>query len=107
MAWQDRPYYREQGGFGGGLRMGFTPPSPMAMYVIVACIVVFVLQALTGSGYDLGHSAVARWGRLEPNLRGLIQPWRWVTYQYLHGDAFHIFWNILGIYFFVPRRRPL
>jgi len=103
MAWQDRPYYREQGGFGGGLRLGFTPPSPMALYVIVACIGVFVLQALTAAGGPLADSLVARWGRLEPDLyRGLLQPWRWVTYQYLHGDAMHIFWNILGIYWFVP-----
>src|SRR5207249_3873315 len=30
------------------------------------------------------------------------QPWRWVTYAYLHGSGRHIFWNLLVLYFFLP-----
>src|SRR6185312_10449223 len=94
MAWQDRSYYRENSG--GGINLGFPPPSPMALGVMAACFIVFVLQSLT-------QGAVAEWGDL--TLKSGIafsQPWRWVTYQYLHGNPSHIFWNLLWIYFFLP-----
>jgi len=95
MAWQDRSYYREGSG-GGGINLGFPPPSPMALCVMGGCFLVFVLQAFT-------QGEVAEWGDL--TLRGGVaftQPWRWITYQYLHGSPSHIFWNILWIYFFLP-----
>jgi membrane associated rhomboid family serine protease len=33
----------------------------------------------------------------------LARPWTLVTYMFLHGGLGHIFWNMLGLYFFGPR----
>jgi membrane associated rhomboid family serine protease len=94
MAWQDRAYNRNYGS--GGMRMGFPAPTPWALGVMGACVVVFVLQCTV-------LPQVTEWGSFI-FAGGLAwkEPWRWITYQYLHGNAGHIFWNLLGIYFFFP-----
>ena len=93
MGWQDRAYNQDGG---TGLRFGFVPPPPMALGLIVSCIFVFILQQFSDD-FFYRHFALSF-------IDGspLIQLWKFVTYQYLHKDAIHIFWNLLGIYFFVP-----
>jgi membrane associated rhomboid family serine protease len=100
MAWEDRPYYRDDPSF--RMRFGFTPPTPVAMWIIIACLAVFVLQAIAGDFRASGFSLSEWLGLTFRGGRALYQPWRWVTYQYLHGSAFHIFFNLIGIYFLVP-----
>ena len=100
MAWQDRAYNQQ----GGDLRLGFTPPSSMSLYVIGACVVGFIVQAAMRDLRTFDEiGRVTRWcGLTFEGGRAFVQPWRWVTYQYLHADSMHIFFNILGIYFFLP-----
>ncbi|MEA2736506.1 MAG: hypothetical protein QOE14_2957 [Humisphaera sp.] len=100
MAWEDRPYYRDDPSF--RMRFGFTPPTPVAMGIIIACLVVFVLQAIAGDFRASGISLSEWLGLTFRGGRAFYQPWRWITYQYLHGGAGHIFFNLLGIYFLVP-----
>ncbi|MDB4882959.1 MAG: Peptidase rhomboid domain protein [Gemmatimonadetes bacterium] len=33
----------------------------------------------------------------------LMRPWTVITYMFLHAGLSHIFWNMLGLYFFGPR----
>jgi membrane associated rhomboid family serine protease len=102
MAWEDRAYNREVNSFGGGgggrsLRF-LLPRTPLAISLILINLAVFLLQATTPAGY-----ALARWGPLTfINGAAFTEPWRWITYQYLHGGAMHFFFNMLGIYFFLP-----
>jgi membrane associated rhomboid family serine protease len=99
MAWEDRPYYRDD--FSMRARLGFTPPTPVAMGIMVACFVIFILQAVTGD-FQTGHG-LSDWCALTfAHARAFTQPWRWITYQYLHHDAMHIFFNLIGMYFFIP-----
>jgi membrane associated rhomboid family serine protease len=103
MPWEDRPYYRDDTSF--RMRFGFTPPTPVAMWVMIACLVTFVGQAIAGDfrTWEPGAAGLSKWGALTfEHYRAFTQPWRWITYQYLHGDAMHIFFNLIGIYFFVP-----
>lgn len=37
----------------------------------------------------------------QPN-RALQQPWSFVTYMFVHGDFWHLFFNMLGLFFFGP-----
>jgi membrane associated rhomboid family serine protease len=100
MAWEDRPYRRDEADF--GMRFGFPTPTPLAMGLIGACLIIFVIQAIAG---DLRSPAspISYWGGLSfYHGRAFTQPWRWITYQYLHGGVLHVFFNVLGIYFFVP-----
>jgi membrane associated rhomboid family serine protease len=104
MAWEDRPYYRDSpssfGGAGGSLRF-LLPRTKLAIALIIANVAVFLIQAATGP--VAGVSPLVQWGRLT-FIGGLafIQPWRWITYQYLHGSGGHLFFNMITAYFFVP-----
>jgi len=99
MAWEDRHYNRDDHGF--RTRFGFTPPTPVALGLMIACLTVFVLQAAAGD--FRGGGGLSNWLGLDfRNARAFVQPWRWVTYQYVHGDALHVFINIIFIYFLVP-----
>src|SRR5687768_839484 len=99
MAWQDRPYYRDESSF--NVKFGFTPPSRMALGVMIACFVVFILQAFTsdvgGGGFGGSpYGPLTYWcGLTFQDYKAFTQPWRWITYQYLHSGAMHIFFNLL------------
>jgi membrane associated rhomboid family serine protease len=102
MAFEDRQYQREYedgggGGFGSGAgpKFIFPMPSMLTFALIIACVVIFFVQSF--------YRPVTEWGALTlyDNL-AWKQPWRWITYQYLHGGGGHLFFNLIGIYFFVP-----
>jgi membrane associated rhomboid family serine protease len=33
----------------------------------------------------------------------LLEPWTIITYMFVHGDTFHLLFNMLGLFFFGPR----
>jgi membrane associated rhomboid family serine protease len=106
MAWENREYYREgpspYGGSGGlGSLRFLLPRTRLGIALILANVAVFLAQAF--SGEIAGVSPIVTWGKL--NFTGglaFTQPWRWITYQYIHGSGSHLFWNLIGLYFFVP-----
>lgn len=101
MAWQDRPYNREDRAYGGGVRFSFPPFTPLTLAVMGACLVVFIIQVSTGG--TAGRSPLLDYGDLTfRHGLALTQPWRWITYQYLHGGGMHLFFNMLALYFFLP-----
>jgi membrane associated rhomboid family serine protease len=105
MAWEDRAYNREGNTFdrgGGGRSLRFLlPRTPLAITLIVVNVVIFFVQAF--SGPFAGGSSLVRWGALTfHDSLALTEPWRWITYQYLHGSGSHLFFNMIGLYFFVP-----
>ena len=98
MGWQDRAYNRED--FGStGVGGGFPRPSALSLSIMGTCLLVYILQAITrqnGAPLDI-------WGRLDfDDALGFKQPWRLITYQYLHGGVGHFFFNMIGLYFFLP-----
>ena len=104
MGWEDRPYHREDSYDGGGgarsLRF-LLPRTRLGIALIVSNVLIFIIQAVTGP--VAGLSPIVTWGRL--SFQGGVaftQPWRWITYQYIHADGSHLFWNMVGLYFFVP-----
>jgi membrane associated rhomboid family serine protease len=106
MAWESREYYREGPSYGGGRGLGgslrfLLPRTRLAMVLIIVNVVIFLAQAFTGP--VAMASPLVKWGWLTfADGMAFTQPWRWVTYQYLHGGGGHLFWNMLGVYFFVP-----
>lgn len=100
MGWEDRAYHRD-GPSGEGPRLVFPMPTKLTFALILSCLLVFILQVLTAS--HAVRSPLTEWGALDfSHGRAFTQPWRWITYQYLHGNGSHIFWNMLAVYFFVP-----
>ena len=100
MGWQDRAYNREDEG-GPPIRLAMPPMTTLAWVLIGVCLTVFIAQAATARA--AGASPLIYWGALTfADARAFTQPWRWITYQYLHGGGGHIFGNLLTIFFFVP-----
>ncbi len=99
MGWQDRGYSQSgyQGRSGSMMPGGFSFPrlTPMVKKLLIANVIVFIAQIIFQS-----TETVERLGAFlfEPAvLKGQI--WRFVSYQYLHAHAGHLFGNMLGLYF--------
>lgn len=70
---------------------------PIAIRTIVTInVVVFLLQALGGSTFN---NWVVRYFSFDPTLQSvLFQPWRMITYMFLHAGVFHILFNMLWLW---------
>ncbi len=69
--------------------------TPWVKRLLIANTVVFVLSVLTG------YAFLERWFAFWPN-RVFSQPWGLGTYMFLHGGFWHLFWNMVGLFFFGP-----
>jgi membrane associated rhomboid family serine protease len=93
MGLYDREYIRRPA---DGSAVGRLPPWSVSTWLIVINVAVFVLDQMTGRQLTrLGHfsAATAIWG---------LQVWRFITFQFLHANLSHIFFNMLSLYFFGP-----
>ncbi|WP_051083280.1 rhomboid family intramembrane serine protease [Rubritalea marina] len=73
--------------------------APVTKYLLILNILFFMLD-VAGAGHD-------RLGRLAPYLAFTVpsvfydwQVWRLIGFQFLHGDLFHLFFNMFAIYMF-------
>jgi membrane associated rhomboid family serine protease len=68
--------------------------TPWVLRLLIANVVMFFLAA---PGTPLfGLLALVPWAVL-------LRPWTVVTYMFLHGGIGHLFFNMLGLFFFGPR----
>jgi len=94
----DRDYSRQtfggRGFSGMGLRM--PPITPAVKWLLMINAAVFVLQMFA-------DRIMLQWFSVYPaSVFMALQPWRIITYQFLHGGFFHLFFNMLVLYFFGP-----
>ena len=68
--------------------------TPWVLRILIATVLMFFVQQTA--------SVVTSLLYLVPS-EVLTRPWTLVTYMFLHGGLGHIFWNMLGLYFFGPR----
>lgn len=103
MAFYDRDYYREEtdgaSAFGGRLRMW-----SVNTWIIIINVAVYVIGVVL-LRQSLGYDPFWIWGyfSVETALES-FQIWRFITFQFLHDPSriFHIFFNMLALYFFGP-----
>jgi membrane associated rhomboid family serine protease len=67
------------------------PIPPLTKSLMLACTAVFCLQAFL---------PLERWFALWPVASGMFMPWQVVSYAFLHGGVFHLFFNMLGLWMF-------
>jgi len=103
MGLYDRDYTRE--GFGLGnhyepqMRMALPRMTSMVKRLLIINVVVFVPCFLI---VRLGQF-IFHWFSVYPATFGMcLQLWRPITYQFLHAGPWHIFINMLVLYFFGP-----
>jgi membrane associated rhomboid family serine protease len=78
----------------------FGMPRTASGWIILVNAVVFFICYMSSS-VDLFFM---RWFSVFPVTwkMTVFQPWRIITYQFLHGGFSHIFFNMLAVYFFGP-----
>lgn len=69
--------------------------TPWVKNILIATVLVFFVQ-FTARGVLEAIFTFEPW-------RAFVRPWTFVSYTLLHGSFGHIFWNMLGLYFFGPR----
>lgn len=79
--------YRGSFSFGFGL-------TPWVKNLIVANAAIFLIDYLMR--YQLAYYMAFIPSRI------LLQPWTLITYMFAHGGFWHLFWNMLGLFFFGP-----
>ncbi len=99
MGIENRTYMHQGGGPGGGavfrsgIGVGLPKPGPAIKWLLIINIAVFLCQQIFEAG---GFHLSAYFGA---TLGGFWQLWRYITFQFLHGDFWHIGLNMLGLYF--------
>ena len=88
--------------FGGAIKRGFLAMPVIIRTIIAINVIVFTFQALLGGlqigGTSLNNLIVTYLG-FNPNLfTALTQPWRFVTYMFVHGSGFHLLFNMLWLW---------
>jgi membrane associated rhomboid family serine protease len=89
---QDRQGYFSSGG-------PFSNLPPMTRCILIINVAVFLVTFLV--------PPLHRWINLlfsvyPVNYWGALQVWRLITYQFIHHDFFHVFFNMLMLYFLGP-----
>jgi membrane associated rhomboid family serine protease len=68
--------------------------TPWVQRILIATVLMFFVQQTVSGVTSLLYFVPTQL---------LSRPWTIVTYMFLHGGLGHIFWNMLGLYFFGPR----
>ncbi|MGB7393987.1 MAG: rhomboid family intramembrane serine protease [Pricia sp.] len=79
----------------GGLRYQYARLSVSEKLIAINVLVFVVMGLITA----LVSPAVENWFALPQDFFDfLMQPWSLITYSFLHGDIFHILWNMYILY---------
>ena len=62
---------------------------------------LIVNAAVFAFSWMVGREWVVEWFSFQPT-KILARPWTPLTYMFLHGDFWHVFWNMLILFFFGP-----
>lgn len=79
---------------GGRVRRWFAQPAPVTMSIIAVTAIVGVLQLLTG-GFVTNLFAYQIFA-------GMVEPWRFVTYAFVHAGILHFAFNMLVLWMVGP-----
>lgn len=92
----------QQESFSSAFKRRFMRMPPVIRTIIAINVIVFIAQALLG-GIQIGGQSLNRYLvqylAFDPSLGvALTQPWRFVTYMFLHGGGFHLLFNMLWLW---------
>lgn len=92
----------QQDSFWNSFKRGFLRMPTVIRTLIAVNVIVFIFQAFFG-GIQIGNQSLNRiivnWFGFDPDLgTAITQPWRFVTYMFLHGGGFHLLFNMLWLW---------
>lgn len=83
------------------VRLALPPITPVVKWLLIINVAVYLISVLIRPVGEIIYT----YGSVYPaNLGYILQIWRFITYQFLHnlGSPFHLFFNMLILYFFGP-----
>jgi len=82
---------------------------PAVKGLLIANGAIYLLQRLGAGAGGIGPiDPLVEYFSFVPALAlGKLQIWRFVTYMFLHGGFFHLFFNMFGLYMFGSRLEAL
>ena len=110
MSWRDRDYARDSeagmgfggGRIGGGLSGRLSGASVVTWLLGINCV-VFVLNVIFVDSKYAPALAPVLWCYFSIDKAvHQFQVWRWLTYQFIHADLFHLLFNMIALFFFGP-----
>ena len=101
MGLYDRDYtqehYQHQYRRGPQMRLGFPQITPVVKWLLIINVAVFFMQLLGGD-----ELLVRSFSVYPVSFMVVLQFWRLITYQFLHGGGWHLAFNMLGLFFLGP-----
>lgn len=92
----------QQESFGSAFKRGFMRIPPVIRTIIAINVIIFIFQAIIGNIQVGGQSLnriIVNYLAFDPSLgTAFTQPWRFVTYMFLHGGGFHLLFNMLWLW---------
>ena len=115
MGLYDRDYtqadFQSQNRYGPRMRIGLPRLTPVVKSLLIANVAVFfggiiffskAVLVNTPNG-PIPVNILDKWFSVFPvSYTWILQPWRLITYQFLHGGPIHILFNMLGLFFLGP-----
>ncbi|REL38252.1 rhomboid family intramembrane serine protease [Rhodohalobacter sp. SW132] len=86
----------QQDSFWNAFKRGFLSMPPVIRTIIAINVVIFVLMALLGSW--ISEPLLSLFAFNPDPFTALTQPWRIITYMFLHGGGFHLIFNMLWLW---------
>lgn len=72
----------------------------IAQKLIVVNVLIFIMNTILPFLFGWDKDVLVQWFELPKDLgRFLTQPWSIVTYSFFHGGIWHLFWNMIILYF--------
>lgn len=92
----------QQDSFFNAFKRGFMRMPVVIRTIIALNVIIFLFQALFG-GIQVGNQSlnalIVQYLAFDPSPgTALTQPWRFVTYMFLHGSGFHLLFNMLWLW---------
>jgi membrane associated rhomboid family serine protease len=80
------------------MRFNLPRVTPAVKWLLIVNVVVFAFCQVPAVG-----ALLASWLAINTTTWvAIMQPWRLVTYQFLHQNAWHIFMNMIGLFLIAP-----
>jgi membrane associated rhomboid family serine protease len=107
MGLYDRDYTQQESDsrqpYAPQMRLGLPQVTPAVKWLLIANIAVYLVNILISTPTKTGLTVLEKLLVLIPVTPLItLQLWRLITYQFVHWDLSHIFFNMLGLFFLGP-----